>query len=241
MERAISKLPVDLDDREVETQVESALLRTLDSMRHNAPANRAAARPKKSDKLPAGAAYTCAPQDDNNDSSSTSSESDDEEIAGIVDRLPEQSDEEELEEVEDDPDDQQPQQLRVDFPLESFVIAVYQDQWYVAQVLDKETEETAEKGDDYLILSFMEQVPGRNSFKWPEKKDILNTLKDDVIYKLKQPPAISTTTSSSRVTFMLTGKDFDQAKQTFIFYQAYYPTKIYLYLTFFSLSVCECV
>ena len=268
--RAVSKLPQDIDEREVESLVVGTLVRQLDSMRHLAPANKAAARPKKSDKLPSGAAYTCAPEGaassseasgsgaissevggseasgsgasgrgacgsrasgrrDDSDSSSSSSDSEDEneEIRGIVDRLGEQSDEEEQEQEEDE-DDPFPVP-DVDYPVECFVIAVYNNKWYVAQVLDKDKESTAEKGDDYLILSFMEQVADRNCFKWPEKRDILNTLKDDIVYKIKNPPSISGATSS-RVSCAIAWTEFDQAKIAFRNYQAIYPIKILLYL-----------
>jgi len=188
VERAISKLPMDLDDREVETQVESTLLRTLDNMRHNAPANRAAARPKKSDKLPAGAAYTCAPQDDNNDSSSTSSESDDEEIAGIVDRLPEQSDEEE-EEVEEDlisgGGDELPD-LYVRKNLTAYVVAIYEGEWFLAEICKDQQNVAA----GYTRLSYM-SIKGNNSFTWPEKEDIHVALDEDIIIEPVLPELLN--------------------------------------------------
>ena len=60
VERATSKLPADVDDRQVESDVQRELLRTLSNMRHNQPANKHAQRPKQKTKLPAGASYTCS-------------------------------------------------------------------------------------------------------------------------------------------------------------------------------------
>ena len=263
--KAVSKLPQDIDEREVETQVVGTLVRQLDEMRHHAPANKQAPRPKKSDKLPAGAAYTCAPEgvasgsgnrpsgsgtsgsgarDREDDDDSSSSDSEDEQIQAIVDRLDEQHDDEEEEEEEELEDDPLPS-ADVHYPVDSFVVAVYQNKWYVAKVLDKDKEPGAEQGDEYILLSFMEQAADRNCFKWPEKKDILNTLKDDVIYKMKHPPSISGATSS-RVSCAIAWTEFDRAKIAFRNFEAYYPTKISLYLVlvgtyrnlyFFSLSV----
>lgn len=55
--RALSKLPV--EDREVETHVQQQLLDKLSAMRYNPGPNTHAQRPKKADKLPPGASYTC--------------------------------------------------------------------------------------------------------------------------------------------------------------------------------------
>jgi DDE superfamily endonuclease len=301
--KAVSKLPQDINEREMESQVVGTLVKKLDVMRHHAPANKPASRPKKADKLPPGAAYTCPPEDsgsgasgsgasgsgasgsgasgsgasgsgasssgargssrrargrdddyegsskrargrdddyESSSSDSSDSEDEDEEIRAIVEKLAEQSDEEE-EEEEDDPADQLPA-ADVHYPVECFVIAVYNSKWYLAQVLDKDKESTAEKGDEYLILSFMEQVGERNCFKWPERKDILNTVKDDIIYKMKHPPTISGATSS-RVSCAIAWTEFDQAKIAFRNYQAYYPTKISIYLGYhtFIFYFIECV
>jgi hypothetical protein len=56
-------LPKELEEREVETRVQMELLKTLTSMRYNLPATKHAQRPKKSQKLPPGASYTCKVQE----------------------------------------------------------------------------------------------------------------------------------------------------------------------------------
>ncbi len=150
MEKALSKLPVEVEERDVESEVQRTLLNTLSNMRYNAPANKAAARPKRSERLPPGASYTCGPEkevrpsgdssnsDSDSSSSSSSSESEDEgeedtrrTMADIVDRL---------EEDEDDPAESESGELlaAVEYPVESFVVAVFQNQWYVGQVQNKE-------------------------------------------------------------------------------------------------------
>jgi hypothetical protein len=65
LEKALSKLPA--EERDVETDVQRQLLKKLDEMRYSAPATTHAKRPKKSEKLPAGAAYTCAVESDDDD------------------------------------------------------------------------------------------------------------------------------------------------------------------------------
>jgi hypothetical protein len=141
MEKALSKLPVEVEEREVESAVQRTLLNTLSNMRYNAPANKAAARPKRSERLPPGASYTCGPEkvvrpsgdgdssnsdnDSSSSSSSSSSESEDEgeedtrrTMADIVDRL---------EEDEDDPAESESGELlaTVEYPVKSFDVAVY--------------------------------------------------------------------------------------------------------------------
>jgi hypothetical protein len=59
LHKALSKLPV--EDREVESTVQRQLLQKLNDMRYNQPAPAQATRPRKKDRLPAGASYTCLP------------------------------------------------------------------------------------------------------------------------------------------------------------------------------------
>ena len=224
VERPLSKLPKELDARVVETAVQEQLLKRLADMRHNMPATKHAERPKKSQKLPAGASYTCPVRadnetseeedeweepaavtrhksfmsrlrgsgDNNNDDNSNSdmdsfsdSESEDERrgnIENIVEKLNEKEDQEE----QDEPEEQEKGKDEQIYPPESFVVAVYQGEWYVGQVMSKEGEPEAEEDDDYLLVSFMERSKG-DLLKWPQKMDILNMLKDDILF-LCQPP-----------------------------------------------------
>jgi hypothetical protein len=58
VDTALSKLPK--EDREVATKVQQQLLNKLSELRYNPAVPTRAPRPKKSDKLPAGASYTCS-------------------------------------------------------------------------------------------------------------------------------------------------------------------------------------
>jgi hypothetical protein len=57
LEKALAKLPQ--DEREVESDMQRQLLKQLSSMRYNQPTTTHANRPKKKEKLPPGASYTC--------------------------------------------------------------------------------------------------------------------------------------------------------------------------------------
>lgn len=274
IEKAIAKLPAEVEEREVETAVHRELLRTLSDMRYNAPANKAAARPKKNQKLPPGASYTCVvareedeeetetsdskdSSDDDGDNVSISSVDSEEERSSMVSHILAGLDEDLEGEIEDmspplhsdkdresgeelpDPTDtaeEDPAAVDPDYPVKSFVIAVYQDQWYLGQVLCKEAEPEAEESDRYVLLSFMERNKDKNSFKWPNRMDMLNMLKDDILFCC-QPPTPGASTSSSRVnSFELSKEDFNKANKLFQDAQASYPTKILSYL-----SSCVCV
>jgi DNA mismatch repair ATPase MutL len=80
LEKALSKLPS--EEREVGTGVQQQLLKKLSDLRYNAPATTHARRPTKSEKLPAGAAYTCAAesQDERESQDEGESESEDEPV-----------------------------------------------------------------------------------------------------------------------------------------------------------------
>jgi hypothetical protein len=118
------------------------------------------------------------------------------------------------------------------YPVGSYVVAVYQSEWYVGQVMSKEGNPKAEMGEEYLLLSFMDRQKQKNTLKWPERQDILNTLKCDVLFAC-QPPEPSACSSSSRsTTFSLSKADLSKAEKLFKKSQAYYPTR-------FILRACE--
>jgi hypothetical protein len=393
LEKALARLPKEVEEREVESRVQMELLKTLSSMRYNPPATKHAQRPKKSQKLPAGASYTCKKkpedeavmQDEVTEESSSSSNSEGEEDAerkrkslrmkektlpskkkaskskvreqqvmvescsscntdseeeeeeqrkksakkkgkaplskhkvqalldqrfkpakkslsfsNMINNISEEEEEEEVgqweepadvtkkrslisllkpsgdcsdfssdsdseEEVrkavsnivvrltkkakldegecvagssmekekteEGGPEEEsgkeessEEENAQVYLP-ESFVVALYQNDWYVGQVLSKEGQPEAEEGDQYVLVSFMERFHG-NTFKWPNKMDVLNVVKDDILFSC-QPPVPSAATSSTRVinNLSLSEKDFKIAIQKFQQTQAYYPTK----------------
>jgi hypothetical protein len=67
-------------------------------------------------------------------------------------------------------------QPATNFLPETFVVAVYQDNWYVGEVIAKEGEPEADQREDYVLVSFMERTKG-DLLKWPSRLDILNVLK----------------------------------------------------------------
>jgi len=282
-ETALSKLPA--ETREVTSKVHEVLLKKLATMRYKPAGSTHAPRPKKTDKLPAGASYTCRAGGDGDDgdepvagpskprqpdsSSSSSSEdynsSDNESdrersrtVKNIVQRLArkrslldrdedgdddEDEEEEQAEEAEEDEQaeeegtseetnkDQEKkggkknkQEAAVYLPS-SFVVAVYGEDWFVGEVRDKEGEPEAEESENYVFISFM-----KCTAVWPKRLDLLNVLKDDILFSC-QAPTLSRATSSSRsTTFSLSKSDLKRANNLFMLYKAYYPTKTLLYL-----------
>jgi len=113
----------------------------------------------------------------------------------------------------------------LNYKPDSYIVVVYEGDWYVGQVMSKDGEPEAEEGDQYLLVTFMERF-NENSLKWPRRMDILNVLQADVLFEC-QPPSPGMASSSSRsLTFKLTDGDLEKAKQLFDLFKAYYPTKI---------------
>jgi len=78
----------------------------------------------------------------------------------------------------------EPPQSQDDFPVGSFVVAVYDRQWYVCQV---EGQEEDEEDPAYVLLRYMKRM-GNNQFIWTEKPDVLPTLKEDILLKGQAAP-----------------------------------------------------
>jgi hypothetical protein len=110
------------------------------------------------------------------------------------------------------------------YPTKSFDVAIYQgDDWNIGQVLDKDEEPEAEKGENYLYVTFIEKIKG-DLLKWPRKPDILNMPKDDILFAC-QTPAPCAATSSTRVnSFTLSKGELKKSKHMFMKKKAYYPT-----------------
>jgi hypothetical protein len=78
---------------------------------------------------------------------------------------------------EDDEQQQQDQEeveMATEYPPGAYVVAVYQEEWYVGQVMEGETE--AEKGDEYIFINFMMRTTGEK-LQWPRRLDLINVLK----------------------------------------------------------------
>jgi hypothetical protein len=63
------------------------------------------------------------------------------------------------------------------YPPQSFVVALYQGDWFVGQVMNKYGNPEAETSEDYILVSFMEKTMG-DLLKWPRHLDILNVQRD---------------------------------------------------------------
>ena len=77
-----------------------------------------------------------------------------------------------------------------EYKVGDFVAAIYEEEWFVAQV---EGEEPDEEEDGLILLKYMKQTGGRmkNSFIWPDKDDIFKTKESDILCKVSPPEPVS--------------------------------------------------
>jgi hypothetical protein len=73
------------------------------------------------------------------------------------------------------------------FDVGSFVVAVYDKMWYLAQV---EGEEPEEECEGLTLLKYMERR-GNNQFIWGQVSDKLKTLNSDILLKVEPPIPVS--------------------------------------------------
>jgi len=92
----------------------------------------------------------------------------------------------------------------IDFSVGNYIVAKYDEGWFLGQILSKEEEPGADPGDQYVYVSYMERV-GVQQVKWPARPDLLNTLKSDVYFGC-DPPVPSAGSSSSRMLFTMDKK-----------------------------------
>jgi len=65
-----------------------------------------------------------------------------------------------------------------DYRVDSYVACIYENGWYVGQVMNKEGKPEADEREEYVLVSFMRWTgPKVDQLKWPERLDILNVLK----------------------------------------------------------------
>jgi hypothetical protein len=93
----------------------------------------------------------------------------------------------------------------------------------VGQILAKEVEPEAEEGDKFVLVSFMERS-SRDLLKWPKRSDILNVLKEDILFSCQLPAPCAATSSSRSLTYCLSKAEAQKAKKMFMT-KAYYLTK----------------
>jgi hypothetical protein len=276
--------------------VQQQLLNRLSEMRYSPAATTRAPRPKKSEKLPPGASYTCSPttsaakgkqpaakrkivpasgdysdsessEDSSNSSSDESSDESGKErsrrVQNIIRRLAKKRSLPEEDENEQDDDceaevekaaEEQESHIKQKGEKEkqkgekekqtgeenqqylpgSYVAVIYEGDWYVGEVIDKNGEPEAEEGESYVFVNFMEhnQQGSKQGERlvWPKKLDMLNVLKEDILFTCQAPTPNPTTSTFRGVTYSLSKAEIIKAKQLFARFQAYYPTKIWLFL-----------
>ena len=73
------------------------------------------------------------------------------------------------------------------YPVGSYVVATYDDEWYIALV---EGEEPDEETPGFTMLKYMERR-GRNSFVWGTTRDTLKTNNRDIVRAVDPPIPVS--------------------------------------------------
>jgi hypothetical protein len=73
------------------------------------------------------------------------------------------------------------------FEVGSFVVAVYDNLWYLAQV---EGEEPEDECEGLTLLKYMERR-GYNQFIWGQVSDKLKTLNTDILLRVEPPIPVS--------------------------------------------------
>ncbi len=93
----------------------------------------------------------------------------------------EEQESQEQEEVETEQKDQkQEEKEKVEYLADSYIAVVYEEEWYVGQVVNKEGEPEAEESDNYVLISFMKRTP-LDHLQWLMRTDMLNVLREDIL------------------------------------------------------------
>ena len=120
------------------------------------------------------------------------------------------------------------------YEVGTYVAAIYQGAWYIGQVLDKKLEARALPSEEYLYLNFMQRVmKDSDNFKWPEKSDKLNTLREDILFVCSAPVPSNVTSSSRSITYSLPIDELKKANM--LLNKAYYNTFFNFYFFTFLL------
>lgn len=110
---------------------------------------------------------------------------------------------------------QEKEDISVTYPVGTYVVAIYQNKWFVGQVLDKTAESRALPGQEYLYVNYMERSDS-NALKWPQRVDKLNTHKNDVLFCCSAPTPSTHTSSTRSLTYSLSNDDLKKADELFL-------------------------
>ena len=188
LEKATSRIPhrdMQLDNETMRELLDSTLAEKLEHLRGVAEKKKPRGRKLK---VPPGESYTApeseAEEDEDEELQLDGNDEEEEATLDSPDEM-EESDSEELPELTSvryrKPQAQAGGDKRIlELTVGSYVAAVYQNQWYIAQV-EAEEEEMA----GYTLLQYMDKL-GSNKFLWGKKPDLLRTIDVDIL--MKTPP-----------------------------------------------------
>jgi hypothetical protein len=193
--KALERIPHVLATDSIAKHVDASLLKKLEESRFKKKVQATKGRGKKM-SVEAGRSYTSV--DDSDDSDSQDSVSGSEVVDDVSMEEESEEEEEEVDELPDllEPDGEeasagepqprqsgsQPGSSKCRQPG-SYVIARYDNEWYVAQVVNN--QENVQAG--YILLHYMDKK-GRNHFMWnKEKEDMLLTLHEDILMDIPAP------------------------------------------------------
>jgi hypothetical protein len=117
----------------------------------------------------------------------------------------------------------------------SYVVVMYEGEWYVGEVICKDGEPEAEGGENYVYVNFMkhsQQGSKGERLVWPKKMDKLNVLREDILVACQPPTPDPGTSTIREVTYSLSKADIVKTKKLFACFKAYYPTKIIIFSHF---------
>ena len=100
------------------------------------------------------------------------------------------------------------------YPVGCYITAIYQNKWYVGEVLDKKSEDRALPGSEYVYVNYMERSDN-NVLKWPERPDKLNTLMEDILFICAAPEPSHGTSSTRSIMYSLHPNDVLKANIMF--------------------------
>jgi hypothetical protein len=100
----------------------------------------------------------------------------------------EESDEEAEELLDNMEENEEPQPKKTpEYAVGSYVVAVYDGNWFIAQV---EGEEPENECEGFTLLKYMDRR-GNNQFVWGEAKDQLKTINSDILLRVEPPIPIT--------------------------------------------------
>jgi len=196
-ERAMERIPhrqMEVENETARRILDSTLGERLEALR-GVDKKEAKKKRGKKIKVPAGRSYTEDPEEEEDVDALL------EEVVPVKARrsrpllesdtsdddreLPDEDDDEDKDrDVGEDGDVGMEEQEEEQYRVGSFVVAVYEKSWYLAQV---EGEEEEEETEGFTLLKYMERA-GPNQFVWGKRTDRLKTLNSDIIMLVEGGP-----------------------------------------------------